>query len=95
MPNPPTFQDALDRLLDVFAFYHRRPAIAASSLELEDCTRDVAQAALATRMPFAALCAELGRAAAESLAHDPIAAVGVERQMTRWAAHVYERRAAS
>ena len=91
MPAAPTFQDALARLRDLFAVYHKSPGIAAKSLELQDCTRDAARAALAGRMSFAALCAELGRAATESLGHDPIAATGIGRLMSRWAAHVYRQ----
>ena len=90
-----TFHDALARLRDVFAFYHQSPAMAIHSLELEDCTRNAALAGLAARVSFAAVCAELGRAAVESFPHDRVAALGLGRTMTWWAAHVYGRRAAS
>ena len=91
MSSAPTFPNALARLRDVFAFYHRSPTIAANALELEDCTYDAARAALAGRVSFAALRAELGRAAAESFPHDPAAAIRLGQVMTRLAAHVYER----
>ena len=71
----PSLPKPFARLRDVFAFYHQSPTIAATALELEDCTYDAARAALAARVPFAALC--LGQA------------------MTRLAAEIYERRAAS
>ena len=95
MPTSPSFPDALARLRDVFAFYHQRPTIAANSLEFEDCTYDAARAARAARVSFPALCAELGRAATESFPQDPAAALRIRQAMTRLAAQVYERRAAS
>jgi hypothetical protein len=95
MSAAPSFPHALARLRDVFAFYHQSPTIAANALELEDCTYDAARAALAARISFAALCSELGRAATESFPQDPAAAIGLGQAMTRLAAHVYERRAAS
>lgn len=95
MSTAPSFPLALARLRDVFAFYHRSPAIAASALEFEDCTYDAARAALAARVSFAALCAELGRAATDSFPEDPVAAIRIGQAMSRLAARVYERRAAS
>ena len=95
MSTSPSFPDAIARLRDMFAFYERSPTLATNALEFEDCTYDAARAALAARMPFAALCAELGRAATESFPQDPIAAIRIGQAMTRLAAHVYERRAAS
>jgi len=95
MSTAPTFDDALARVREVFAFYHTSAVNAAGSLELEDCTRDAAGAALRGRVPFAALCSELGRVAVESYPSDAIGARALGRAMTRWAAHVYERRAAS
>lgn len=91
----PAFREALARVRDVFDFYRQSPAAAGTSLELEDCTRDAARAAIMAGVSFPALCAELSRAAVESLPHDPKAAGGLGRSMTGWAAHVYERRAAS
>jgi len=90
-----TFHDALARLRDVFAFYHQSPTMAVRSLELEGCTRDAALAGLAAQVSFAAVCAELGRAAVESFPDDRLAALGLGRTMTWWAAQVYGRRAAS
>ena len=95
MPTAPSFHDALSRLRDVFAFYHQTPTIAANAIEFEDCTYDAARAGLAARVSFAALCAELGRAATESFPQDPAAAIRVGQAMTRLAAQVYQRRAAS
>ena len=89
----PAFQTSLTRLRDVLAFYRQKPYVAASSMELEDCTRDAARAALACRVPLAAACAELGRAATDALAHDPLAAISLGRVMTRWAAEVYHAHA--
>lgn len=95
MTAAPLFQDALVRLRDVLAFYRETPSLAATSLELEDCTRDAARAGLGSRVPFAAVCAELGRAALDSLAHDPLTAIAIGRIMTRWAAEVYHQHAMS
>ena len=95
MPTVPLLPDALARLREVFAFYYRSPTIAAKALEFEDCTYDAARAALAARVPFAALCAELGRAAMESFPEHPLAAIRLGQAMTCLAAEVYERRAAS
>ena len=95
MPATPVFHDALVRLRDVLTFYRRTPHLAATSMELEDGTRNAARAGLEARVPFAAVCAELGRAATESLAHDPLSAVGLGRVMTRWAAEVYHQHAMS
>jgi hypothetical protein len=91
----PAFHDALARLRDVLAFYRQAPDRAATSLELEDCTRDAARAGLAGHVPFAAVCAELGRAATETIAHDRLGAIMLGRIMTRWAAEVYHQHATS
>jgi hypothetical protein len=95
MTAPAAFQTALTRLRDVLAFYRQTPYVAASSMELEDCTRDAARAALAARVPLAAACAELGRVATEALVHDPLAAISLGRVMTRWTAEVYHAHATS
>lgn len=95
MPAPPVFHDALVRLRDALAFYRHAPHLAATSMELEDGARSAARAGLEGGVPFAAVCAELGRAATESLAHDPLSAIGLGRVMTRWAAEVYHQHAMS
>ena len=95
MPASPVFHDALLRLRDALAFYRQTPHLAATSMELEHGARDAARAGLEGRVPFAAVCAELGRAATESLAHDPLSAIGLGRVMTRWAAEVYHQHAMS
>lgn len=93
MPAAPVFHDTLARLRDVLAFYRQAPDRAATSMELEDCTRDAARAGLAVHVPFAAVCAELGRVATETVAHDPLGAIMLGRIMTRWAAEVYHQHA--
>ena len=62
-------------------------------MELEDSARDAARAGLECRVPFAAVCAELGRASTETLVNDPLAAISLGRIMTRWAAEVYHQHA--
>lgn len=95
MSTAPTFHEALARLRDVFARYHQSPATAIHSLEFEESTRVAAYAGLEARVSFAAVCAELGRAAVDSFPNDRVAALGLGRTMTWWAAQVYGRRAAS
>lgn len=95
MSTAPTFHDALGRLRNLFAIYHQSPGMAIHSLELEDRTRAAALAGLAARVSFAAVCAELGRVAVESFPNDQVAALGLGRTMTWWAAQAYGRRAAS
>jgi hypothetical protein len=95
MPVPTGFDATLTRVRDVLAFYRQTPYTAASSIELEDCSRGVARAGIECRVPLAAVCAELGRAATESLTHDPLAAISLGRVMTRWAAEVYHLHATS
>ena len=62
------------------------PRVLLVSPDLERHTEDAARAAWSRRVPFAALCADLGRVAVECLPHDRCAAVAVGQAMTRWAA---------
>lgn len=93
MPNITSYSDALARVRAVFDFYTAAPGSVvdalASSVELEDCTHAAAHSALRGRVPFAALCADLGRVAVETLEHDRIAALTIGRTMARWAARAY------
>lgn len=91
MTPSPRFDAALARVRDTFAFYQQFPSVLVHSLELEDRTRDAARAAFDQRMPFAAVCAEFGRAAAESFPQERLAAIAVARAMARWAAPVYHQ----
>jgi hypothetical protein len=65
------------------------PRVLLDSIELERRTADVARAAHARGMPFAALCAELGRIVIEALPHDRGTAIEIGQAMTRWAARAY------
>lgn len=94
MADTPTYEDALARLRDVLAIHSAFPGALLDTAELGEGTRVAARAALGRGVPFAALCADLGRAASEGLPRDPLAAVGIGRVMTRWAAHVYGARVA-
>jgi len=66
------------------------PRVLLVSPDLERYTEDAARAAWSRRVPFAALCADLGRVAVECLPHDRCAAVAVGQAMTRWAARAYQ-----
>lgn len=93
MQSIPPYPDALARVRDVFVFHAATPSFLTSSLELEDCTHAAARAALRSRVPFAALCADLGRIAAETLDADRLGAITVGRAMAHWAARVYRQTA--
>jgi len=90
MPSISPYPDALARVRAIFVFHAATPTFLLGSLELEDGTHAAARAALRSRVPFAALCADLGRVATETLPHDRMAAIAVGQAMARWAARVYQ-----
>jgi hypothetical protein len=95
MSSATPYEDAFARLRDVFALYRSSPSVLVNSLELQEYTLDASRAARAIGVPFAALCAEFGRAATESLCDDRLTALRVGRAMVQWAGAVYQRPAAA
>jgi hypothetical protein len=73
-------------LIDQFAGFASNEI---DSTELKLRTREAAKAACAANVPFTALCADLGRVAAESLGNDRLTALRLGRAMARWSAPIF------
>ena len=79
----------LARVRDLIAQFGGRATNEIDSTELKLRTLAAARAGYGAGVPFAALCADLGRVASEELARDQLTALTVSRAMARWSAPVY------
>jgi hypothetical protein len=87
----PPYPATLARVREVIEFHGRwYPGFPPRSVELADCTRSAARAAVHENVPLATLAADLGRLATEVLGHAPGAAVEAVWAMARWASREYQ-----
>lgn len=85
-----SYAATLTRVREVIEFHGRwHPGFPAHSVELADCTRFAARAAVHENVPLATLAADLGRLAAQVLWHAPRAAGQAAWAMARWARSEY------